>query len=85
MSFQQIQTIRPKKRQHSPEFLKIVDKRICDEPVNPLTIEDQDMNEINNSFSSCIILDDYTEDELNELFPIWMQPPVVNIDTLLFK
>ena len=84
MSYQQMQAIRPKKRKHSPEILKIIDKRMCDEPVNPPTVDDQVMNEITNSLSNCIILDDYTEDELIELFPLWMQPSVVNLDNLLF-
>jgi len=84
MSYTQIQTIRPKKRKHSPEILKIVEKRVCEEPINSSTIDDQEMCDISNLLSNCIILDDYTEKELIEHFPLWMQPPVVNIDSLLF-
>ena len=83
MSFDQIQ-IRVKKRKHSPEILKIIDKRICDEPVHIPAIYDQEMHNIDISLRHCVIIDDYTEDELIELFPLWMQPSVVNLDNLLF-
>ena len=82
MSFDQVQ-IRVKKRKHSPEILKIIDKRICDEPVH-IPIYDQEMRDIDISLRHCVIIDDYTEDELIEYFPLWMKPPVVNIDNLLF-
>jgi len=61
------------------------DKKSCQEPLNIPINNDVEMKDICTSLSSCIIIDDYTVDELNSLFPLWMQPSLVDLDSLLYK
>ena len=82
-SFTQIQKPN-KKRQRSPVESSENPKRHC--PPTILTSqEDQIMTDLANNVQKLDLFDDYTIDELIDLYPLWMSTLTVDVDNLLYK
>jgi len=82
-SFKEIQKPN-KKRQRSPCEPIENPKRHC--PPTILTPQqDQIMTDLSIKFKKFDLFDEFTIEELIDLYPLWMSTSTVDVDTLLYK